>query len=140
MAQLWPWLAIAGAGALHGLSPATGWMLAAACGVHARDEAQARRALGPIAFGQLASMSALAWAVSQGLAIDRGLACRSQLPQSGDGQHAKQQEPAEPGSSHATRGSNVHAAGTRAPPAARERQDARALQRQAPGRSPVVTE
>ena len=73
MAQLWPWLAIAGAGALHGLSPTTGWMLAAACGVHARDEAQARRALGPIAFGQLASMSALAWAVSQGLAIDRAL-------------------------------------------------------------------
>ena len=73
MAQLWPWLAIAGAGALHGLSPATGWMLAAACGVHARDEAQARRALGPIACGQVASMSALAWAVSQGLAIDRAL-------------------------------------------------------------------
>jgi len=73
MAQLWPWLAIAGAGALHGLSPATGWMLAAACGVHARDEAQARSALGPIAFGQLASMSALAWAVSQGLAIDHAL-------------------------------------------------------------------
>ena len=73
MAQLWPWLAIAGAGALHGLSPTTGWMLAAACGVHARDEAQARRALGPIAFGQVASMSALAWAVSQGLAIDRVL-------------------------------------------------------------------
>jgi hypothetical protein len=73
MAQLWPWLAIAGAGALHGLSPANGWMLAAACGVHARDEAQARRALGPIAFGQVASMSALAWAVSRGLAIDRAL-------------------------------------------------------------------
>ena len=73
MAQLWPWLAIAGAGALHGLSPATGWMLAAACGVHARDEAQARRALAPIACGQVASMSALAWAVSHGLAIDRAL-------------------------------------------------------------------
>ena len=73
MAELWPWLAIAGAGALHGLSPATGWMLAAACGVHARDEAQARRALCPIAFGQVASMGVLAGAVSQGLAIDRAL-------------------------------------------------------------------
>ena len=73
MADLWPWLAIAGAGALHGLSPATGWMLAAACGLHARDEAQARRALRPIACGQIASMSALAWAVSQGLSIDRAL-------------------------------------------------------------------
>ena len=48
-------------------------MLAAACGVHARDEAQARRALRPIAFGQVASMSVLAWAVSQGLSIDRAL-------------------------------------------------------------------
>ena len=37
--ELWPWLAIAGVGALHGLSPANGWLLAAACGVHARDEA-----------------------------------------------------------------------------------------------------
>jgi len=73
MAQLWPWLAIAGAGALHGLSPANGWILAAACGVHAHDEARALRALGPIACGQVASMSALAWAVSQGLAIDRAL-------------------------------------------------------------------
>ena len=73
MAQLWPWLAIAGAGALHGLSPATGWMLAAACGVHARDETLARRALRPIVFGQVASMCVLAWAVSHGLSIDRAL-------------------------------------------------------------------
>jgi len=73
MADLGSWLAIAGAGALHGLSPATGWMLAAACGVHARDEAQARRALCPIALGQVASMGVLAWAVSQGLSIDRAL-------------------------------------------------------------------
>ena len=37
MANLWPWLAIAGLGALHGLSPANGWMFAAAWGVRARD-------------------------------------------------------------------------------------------------------
>lgn len=73
MAALWPWLAIAGLGALHGLSPANGWLLAAACGVHARDPAQARRALGPIACGQVASMGALAWAVSRGLSLDRTL-------------------------------------------------------------------
>lgn len=35
MADPWPWLAIAGAGALHGLSPANGWLLAATCGVQA---------------------------------------------------------------------------------------------------------
>ena len=73
MAEPWPWLAIAGLGALHGLSPANGWMLAAACGVHARDAAQARRALRPIAFGQVASMSVLAWAISHGLSVDRAL-------------------------------------------------------------------
>ena len=73
MAEPWPWLAIAGLGALHGLSPANGWMLAAACGVHARDEAHALRALAPIALGQAASMAVLGWAVSQGLSVDRGL-------------------------------------------------------------------
>jgi hypothetical protein len=73
MADLWPWLAIAGVGALHGLSPTNGWMLAAACGVHARDEAHARRALGPIAVGQVASMTVLACAFAQGLAVDRAL-------------------------------------------------------------------
>ena len=45
MAQLWPWLFLAGLGALHGLSPANGWLFAAACGVRARDGAAARRAL-----------------------------------------------------------------------------------------------
>jgi hypothetical protein len=73
MAELLPWLAIAGAGALHGLSPANGWLLAAACGVHARDEAEARRALRPIAFGQLASMLVLACAFSIGVSVDRAL-------------------------------------------------------------------
>jgi hypothetical protein len=42
MASLWPWLVVAGLGALHGASPATGWMFAAACGVRTRDAAQAR--------------------------------------------------------------------------------------------------
>ena len=73
MADVWPWLAIAGAGALHGLSPINGWLLAAACAVHARDATQARRALYPIACGQVASMAALAWAVSRGMAVDRAL-------------------------------------------------------------------
>ena len=32
MDSAWPWLAIAGLGALHGLNPASGWPWAAACG------------------------------------------------------------------------------------------------------------
>jgi hypothetical protein len=71
MASLWPWLALAGLGALHGLSPATGWMFAAACGVRARDEKQAWRALLPIAIGHAASVAAVACVLAQGMAMDR---------------------------------------------------------------------
>ena len=73
MATLWPWLAIAGLGALHGLSPANGWMFAAAWGVHARDVGQARRALMPIAIGHAASIALVAGVVAAGLSIDRTL-------------------------------------------------------------------
>lgn len=73
MATLWPWLAIAGLGALHGLNPASGWMLAAASGVRARDTARARRALLPIAIGHAASIATVAGAVALGMALDRTL-------------------------------------------------------------------
>ena len=71
MSSLWPWLAVAGVGALHGLNPATGWMLAAAWGVHSRDRAQALRALVPIAAGHAASVALVGAAVVSGLAMDR---------------------------------------------------------------------
>jgi hypothetical protein len=71
MANLWPWLAIAGLGALHGLNPATGWMFAAALSVRAGDGAQARRALLPIAIGHAASIAVVACVVAQGLSMDR---------------------------------------------------------------------
>ncbi len=71
MASLWPWLALAGIGALHGLNPATGWMFAAAWGVHSRDRAQALRALLPIAVGHATSVALVAAAVAFGLAMDR---------------------------------------------------------------------
>jgi hypothetical protein len=67
----WPWLAMAGAGALHGLNPAAGWALAAGCSLHARDRALAWRALVPIGAGHLASMGLIAAAVALGRAIDR---------------------------------------------------------------------
>jgi hypothetical protein len=73
MANLWPWLAIAGLGALHGLSPATGWMFAAACGVRAGDGAQVRRALLAIAIGHAASIAVVACAFAQGMSMDRAL-------------------------------------------------------------------
>jgi len=69
----WPWLAIAGLGALHGLNPATGWMFAAACGLQARDSAQARYALLPIAIGHFASIAIVVCAVTWGQSMDRTL-------------------------------------------------------------------
>ena len=71
MASLWPWLAVAGVGALHGLNPATGWMFAAAWGVRSRDRAQALRALVPIAVGHATSVALVAAAVAFGLSMDR---------------------------------------------------------------------
>lgn len=68
---VWPLLTIAGLGALHGASPASGWMFAAACGVRARDGAQARRALLPIAVGHTASIALVVFAVMQGVLMDR---------------------------------------------------------------------
>ena len=73
MSSLWPWLAVAGIGALHGLNPATGWMFAAAWGVQARDRAQALRALVPIAGGHAASVALVAAAVALGLSMDRAV-------------------------------------------------------------------
>ncbi|MES2361719.1 MAG: hypothetical protein V4646_07940 [Pseudomonadota bacterium] len=73
MANLWPWVAVAGIGALHGLSPASGWIWAAAWGVRSGDRMQALRALLPIAVGHLASVALVAGAVAWGMAMDRTL-------------------------------------------------------------------
>jgi hypothetical protein len=71
MANLWPWLAVAGVGALHGLNPASGWMFVAAWGVHSPDRAQALRGLVPLALGHAISLALVAAAVVFGLAMDR---------------------------------------------------------------------
>jgi hypothetical protein len=71
MTDLWPWLAIAGLGALHGLNPATGWMLAAAWGLRSGNRGQALRALWPIGLGHLASVALVAMLVLAGLSVSR---------------------------------------------------------------------
>src|ERR1700759_2946534 len=73
MASLWPWLAVAAMGALHGLNPATGWLLAAASGVHARDRRRGPRALLPIGVGHAASIALAGGAMALGLALDRAV-------------------------------------------------------------------
>lgn len=65
MQDLWPWLTVAGAGALHGLNPASGWLFAAALACH--DKKQAIRALIPIAIGHMASLGLVATTVVYGL-------------------------------------------------------------------------
>lgn len=62
----WPWIAVAGLGALHGLSPAGGWVF-----VTARP---AGRALLPLAGGHLAAVAVTALAIAQGWAPDRDAA------------------------------------------------------------------
>lgn len=66
---IWPWLAVAGAGALHGLNPCTGWGLAAACGMRSRNDQQALAALLPIAVGHATSTAAVAAMVALGLSM-----------------------------------------------------------------------
>jgi hypothetical protein len=69
MTTLWPWLAVAGAGALHGLNPCTGWALAAARGVRTGDTRAALQALAPLALGHAASVAAVAVLVALGMAM-----------------------------------------------------------------------
>ena len=74
MGELLPWMGVVGLGVLHGLSPTSGWTLAAGRGLQAGGAAPAWRALGPIALGHLASIAAVAWAANVGLVLDRALA------------------------------------------------------------------
>jgi hypothetical protein len=71
MESVWPWLAVAGVGALHALNPASGWMFAAASGVRSRDRSQALRSLLPIAIGHAASMALVAGAFAIGMSMNR---------------------------------------------------------------------
>ena len=63
----WPWLAVAGLGVLHGLSPANGWLFAAARATHSGDTRDVRRALLPIALGHAMSVVLVVALVMLGL-------------------------------------------------------------------------
>jgi len=57
---LWPWLALAGLGAYHGINPAMGWLFAVALGLQERRRSAVLRALPAIALGHEASIAAVA--------------------------------------------------------------------------------
>lgn len=63
----WPWFAVAGLGALHGLSPANGWMFAAAQATRSGDARDVRRSLLPIAVGHMSSVVLVVALVMQGV-------------------------------------------------------------------------
>ena len=73
MSGAWPWLAVAGVGALHGLNPATGWAFAAAAALRRGEGARRWHALLPIAAGHAASVALVAALAALGLVAQRGL-------------------------------------------------------------------
>jgi hypothetical protein len=56
----WPWLALAGLGAFHGLNPAMGWLFAVALGLHRRERRVVWLSLLPIALGHALSVAIVA--------------------------------------------------------------------------------
>jgi hypothetical protein len=71
MSETWPWLALAGLGAFHGLNPAMGWLFAVALGMHRHDRRVVWLSAIPIALGHALSVAVVAgaffWA---GLLVD----------------------------------------------------------------------
>jgi hypothetical protein len=77
----WPWLALAGLGAFHGLNPAMGWLFAVALGLQRGGGGAGRRtvllALLPIALGHALAVLAVVLAVlAFGAVLEPGLVRR----------------------------------------------------------------
>ena len=68
--SLWPWLAVAGLGALHGLSPASGWMVAACWGLREGNAAGAWTAIPTIAIGHATSIAMVVFLYDHGATLD----------------------------------------------------------------------
>jgi hypothetical protein len=67
---LWPWLALLGLGAFHGINPGMGWLFAVALGMQKGEERAVWRALIPLAAGHtLAIAAAVAVAAAVGLVV-----------------------------------------------------------------------
>jgi hypothetical protein len=61
---LWPWLALAGLGAFHGLNPAMGWLFAVALGLHRRSRSLVALALVPIVLGHVVAVATVLLALT----------------------------------------------------------------------------
>ena len=60
MTETWPWFAVAGLGALHGLNPGMGWLFAVALGLNRQRRSVVYVSLLPIAAGHAISIVAVA--------------------------------------------------------------------------------
>jgi hypothetical protein len=68
----WPWLALAGLGAFHGVNPAMGWLFAVALGLHRGSRRVVLTSLIPIALGHALAIAVVAIAVVVlGLVVDQ---------------------------------------------------------------------
>jgi hypothetical protein len=59
----WPWAALAGLGAFHGLNPAMGWLFAVARGLQSRRCAVVLQSMAPIAAGHALSIAIVVGAI-----------------------------------------------------------------------------
>ena len=80
MIEGWPWLALAGLGAFHGLNPAMGWLFAVALGLHRKSHAVVLVSILPIAAGHLLSIAIVA-----GLLLAAGYLVPQNLVRTGSG-------------------------------------------------------
>jgi hypothetical protein len=80
MTAAWPWLALAGLGAFHGLNPAMGWLFAVGLGLHRKSRAVVLVSILPIAAGHLLSIATVA-----GLLLAAGYLVPQNLVRTGSG-------------------------------------------------------
>src|SRR5882672_9830658 len=74
MSALWPWFALGGLGAFHGLNPAMGWLFAVALGLHRQSRSIVFLSLLPIAGGHDLSVAvAVGLLAATGLCLPRDL-------------------------------------------------------------------
>ena len=59
LGAFWPWIALAGLGAYHGINPGMGWLFAVALGLQEGSRAAVYRAFAPISLGHAAAVAAV---------------------------------------------------------------------------------
>src|SRR5437762_10945876 len=75
--QLWPWLAVAGLGAFHGINPAMGWLFAVALGLQRGSRTSVLLSWAPITLGHAAGVVvALLAVLTLGFVIDHAILSR----------------------------------------------------------------